>query len=80
MDNDANATYSNGSPSPNWGQEAALSFKTKYTAQGYVTINEKSEGKDVNEDLLISICTSDSKYIYKSPAEIGANTDDTPYE
>lgn len=54
LDNDANATYSNGSPAPNWGQVAALKFIKKYTELGYVAINEKPYSKDINEDLILS--------------------------
>lgn len=52
LDNDSNATYSNGSPAPNWGQEAALKFAVKYADLGYTIIIETPDGKDVNEDLL----------------------------
>lgn len=52
LDNDANATYSNGSPAPNWGQEAALKFTEKYHSLGYTTTIEIPINKDLNEDLL----------------------------
>jgi hypothetical protein len=73
LDNDANATYSNGSPAPNWGQKAALSFETKYTGLDYVTTNEKSEGKDMNEDLLTLTRTSDLNYNFNYSAENDAS-------
>ncbi|MNW41214.1 hypothetical protein D3C74_183460 [compost metagenome] len=56
LDNDAHATYSNGSPAPNWGQEAAVKFETKYTDLGYLTIVQTPEKKDVNSTLLIIKC------------------------
>lgn len=52
LDNDANATYSNGSPAPNWGQEAAVKYSIIYEDLGYRTSIEKPEHKDVNQDLL----------------------------
>lgn len=51
LDNDAHATYQNGSPAPNWGQEAAFSFAQKYSALGYSTVIETPNEKDINEDL-----------------------------
>lgn len=51
LDNDANATYSNGSPAPNWGQEAASKYARKYQDLGYFTIKETPNNNDVNEDL-----------------------------
>lgn len=51
LDNDANATYSNGSPAPNWGQEAASKYVTKYMNLGFSIIKEVPNNKDVNEDL-----------------------------
>lgn len=51
LDNDANATYSNGTPAPNWGQEAALKFASKYADLGYETVIETPRDKDLNEDL-----------------------------
>ncbi|WP_044482065.1 DUF3991 and toprim domain-containing protein [Paenibacillus antibioticophila] len=51
LDNDANATYSNDSPAPNWGQEAASKYARKYLDLGYSTIKETPNNKDVNEDL-----------------------------
>jgi len=51
LDNDNYATYHDGSPAPNWGQEAAFSFAQKYAALGYETSVETPKGKDVNEDL-----------------------------
>ncbi|MNO15986.1 hypothetical protein D3C76_56580 [compost metagenome] len=53
LDNDANATYSNGSPAPNWGQEAALKLTEKYHNSGYATTVEIPINKDFNEDLLV---------------------------
>lgn len=51
LDNDHNATFSDGSPAPNWGQEAAYKFVQKYADLGYLTSIEKPIGKDFNEDL-----------------------------
>ncbi|MBU8711121.1 DUF3991 and toprim domain-containing protein [Brevibacillus parabrevis] len=51
LDNDHNATFRDGSPAPNWGQEAALKFAQKYNDQGYQTSIEKPFRKDFNEDL-----------------------------
>jgi hypothetical protein len=51
LDNDDHATYHDGSPAPNWGQEAALSFAQKYAALGYETSVATPQGKDFNEDL-----------------------------
>lgn len=53
LDNDYNATYSNSSPSPNWGQQAAIKFMKKYITRGYIACNEIPQSKDVNEDLLV---------------------------
>lgn len=52
LDNDADAIYSNGSPVPNWGQEAAIKYSKMYEDLGYRTSIEKPEYKDVNQDLL----------------------------
>lgn len=52
LDNDANATYSNGSPAPNWGQEAAQNYSQKYKSLNYETSVETPLFKDVNEDLI----------------------------
>lgn len=51
LDNDANATFQDGSPAPNWGQEAAFKFAIKYADLGYSTSVDTPDGKDVNEDL-----------------------------
>jgi len=51
LDNDADAVYSNGSPAPNWGQEAAIKFVAKYTTLNYQATLESPAGNDVNEDL-----------------------------
>lgn len=52
LDNDANATYSNGSPAPNWGQEAARNLAITYQNSGYTTIIKTPKLKDINEDLI----------------------------
>lgn len=52
LDNDTNATFRDGSPAPNWGQEAAFKFVQKYTDLGYLTSIEKPLRKDFNEDLI----------------------------
>lgn len=52
LDNDTNATFNDGSPAPNWGQQAAFKFAEKFTDLGYNTSLETPRGKDVNEDLL----------------------------
>lgn len=51
LDNDANATYSNGSPAPNWGQEAAINFSEKFAKLNHNTSVETPTKKDVNDDL-----------------------------
>lgn len=51
LDNDHNATFRDGSPAPNWGQEAAFKFSQKYSELGYRTLTEKPLHKDFNEDL-----------------------------
>ncbi|QWU13188.1 Toprim-like [Paenibacillus sophorae] len=51
LDNDVNATFQDGSPAPNWGQEAAFKFASKYASLGYATSVETPIAKDVNEDL-----------------------------
>jgi len=53
LDNDADATYSDGSPAPNWGQEAAIKFADKYKALGYATLIESPKAKDFNEELIV---------------------------
>ncbi len=52
LDNDDEAKFSNGSPAPNWGQEAAKKYEEKYAKLGYNTTVEKPLTKDWNEDLL----------------------------
>lgn len=52
LDNDHNATFRDGSPAPNWGQEAALKFAQKYLALGYQTSICTPHFKDFNEDLI----------------------------
>lgn len=52
LDNDDEAKFSNGSPAPNWGQEAANKYAEKYAKLGYNTTIEKPLAKDWNEDLL----------------------------
>jgi len=52
LDNDFEAKYSNGSPAPNWGQQAAEKLADKYLQLGYTTNIEKPMSKDWNEDLL----------------------------
>ncbi|MFS0723677.1 DUF3991 domain-containing protein [Paenibacillus sp. 1P07SE] len=52
LDNDHNATFQNGSPAPNWGQEAAFKFVQKYAELGYATSIQTPTQKDFNEDLL----------------------------
>ncbi|TYA14751.1 DUF3991 domain-containing protein [Paenibacillus faecis] len=51
LDNDMDATFYNGSPAPNWGQEAAFKFAHKYSELGYQTSIETPLLKDFNEDL-----------------------------
>ncbi|WP_197259002.1 DUF3991 and TOPRIM domain-containing protein [Paenibacillus dendritiformis] len=51
LDNDHNATFRDGSPAPNWGQEAAVKFAQEYSVLGYQTSIEKPIRKDFNEDL-----------------------------
>nr|WP_228744942.1 toprim domain-containing protein [Paenibacillus sp. S150] len=51
LDNDHNATFRDGSPAPNWGQEAALKFARKYDELGYHTSILTPQRKDFNEDL-----------------------------
>lgn len=55
LDNDYNATYQDGSPAPNWGQEAAFKFSEKYKTLSYQVSIEKPQKKDVNEDLAFFI-------------------------
>lgn len=52
LDNDHNATFRNGSPAPNWGQEAAIKFTQKYAELGYQTSIQTPKRKDFNEDLI----------------------------
>ena len=52
LDNDFDAKFSNGSPAPNWGQQAAEKLADKYMQLGYTTSIEKPIAKDWNEDLL----------------------------
>lgn len=56
MDNDAKATFKDGSPAPNWGQEAAYKFALKYSKLGYETSVETPVNKDVNQDLCVRKC------------------------
>ncbi|MFB5678095.1 DUF3991 domain-containing protein [Paenibacillus terreus] len=51
LDNDINATFHDGSPAPNWGQEAAFKFANKYAKLGYITSVETPEIKDINQEL-----------------------------
>ncbi|MDN8588116.1 DUF3991 and TOPRIM domain-containing protein [Paenibacillus sp. 11B] len=52
FDNDYNATYRDGSPAPNWGQEAAFKFAHKYDELGYQTSIQTPHNKDFNVDLV----------------------------
>lgn len=52
LDNDFDSKFSNGSPAPNWGQQAAEKFAAKYTEQGYTTSIEKPIAKDWNDELM----------------------------
>ncbi|BFH65174.1 DUF3991 domain-containing protein [Paenibacillus azoreducens] len=52
LDNDHNATFRNGSPAPNWGQEAAIKFAQKYAELGYQISVQTPKRKDFNEDLI----------------------------
>lgn len=52
LDNDYNATYRDGSPAPNWGQEAAFKFAHKYEELGYQSSIQTPHNKDFNEDLV----------------------------
>jgi len=51
LDNDFDAKFSNGSPAPNWGQQAAEKLAEKYIQLGYTTSIDKPIAKDWNEDL-----------------------------
>jgi len=51
LDNDFDAKFSNGSPAPNWGQQAAEKLADKYIQLGYTTSIDKPIAKDWNEDL-----------------------------
>lgn len=48
LDNDVNATFHDGSPAPNWGQEAAFKFALKYSELGYQTSIQTPQYKDFN--------------------------------
>ena len=52
LDNDYEAKLPDGSPAPNWGQQAAEKFTEKYTQLGYTTEIEKPYAKDWNDELL----------------------------
>ncbi|MEK3733532.1 MULTISPECIES: DUF3991 and TOPRIM domain-containing protein [unclassified Paenibacillus] len=52
LDNDKDATFQNGSPAPNWGQEAALNFVKKYLDLGYTSVIATPVTEDLNGDLL----------------------------
>jgi len=52
LDNDFDAKFSNGSPAPNWGQQAAEKLAEKYLQMGYTTSIDKPIAKDWNEDLM----------------------------
>ncbi|WP_141499711.1 DUF3991 domain-containing protein [Paenibacillus luteus] len=52
LDNDYTATFKDGSPAPNWGQEAAFKFTQKYAELGYQTSTQTPQNKDFNEDLV----------------------------
>ncbi|MNI79480.1 hypothetical protein D3C73_1359380 [compost metagenome] len=56
LDNDNDAALQDGSPAPNWGQEAAFKYATKYADLGFATSIETPNGKDVNEDLCERRC------------------------
>lgn len=60
LDNDDEAKFANGSPAPNWGQEAANKYAEKYAKLGYNTNVEKPIAKDWNDELLnISLVQQD---------------------
>jgi hypothetical protein len=73
LDNDEHATYQNGSPAPNWGQEAALSFAQKYAVLGYLTSIEKPHEKDINEDLKKVRLATHEAYPLSSKEEFGCD-------
>ena len=52
LDNDYEAKLPDGSPAPNWGQQAAEKFAAKYMQLGYTTEIEKPYAKDWNDELL----------------------------
>lgn len=52
FDNDYDAKFSNGSPAPNWGQQAAEKLAEKYSKLGYATQIEKPTAKDWNDELM----------------------------
>lgn len=56
LDNDTDATFQDGSPAPNWGQQAAFKFAEKYANLGHNTSVETPQGKDINEDLRALRC------------------------
>ncbi|PYG84888.1 CHC2-type zinc finger protein [Ruminiclostridium sufflavum DSM 19573] len=52
LDDDYGAKLPDGSPAPNWGQQAAEKFADKYRQLGYTTEIEKPYAKDWNDELL----------------------------
>ena len=50
--NDMNATYENGQPAPNWGQEKANKLIHEYTERGYTCTKHTPLCKDFNEQLM----------------------------
>lgn len=71
LDNDNNVTFQDGSPAPNWGQETAYKYATKYANLGCATSIETPSGKDVNEDL----CTR--RYIIEEELKQGIREEDS---
>jgi len=67
LDNDFDAKFSNGSPAPNWGQQAAEKLSEKYMQLGYTTSIEKPIAKDWNEDLINMHMVE--KYLQNRPEE-----------
>lgn len=67
LDNDYNATFKDGSPAPNWGQEAAFKFAQKYAEMGYQTSIQTPKHKDFNEDLVA--CRQAEREVMLSPTE-----------
>lgn len=53
LDNDYDTTFHDGSPAPNWGQEAAFKFAQKYSELNYETSIQTPQYKDFNFDLTI---------------------------